>query len=249
MKEEKRRKKELELRMSGQDTNSNHIKQDGTEDSDGEIKSSRSLKYLGLQNGLLYNNNLNSENKPTYDSDQDSDIDITSGKTRRATPRLPPLQKPLGTKFTLDEQPTGKKKRKKKKLKVLQENVEENDINGDYSQPSKYSTQSVSKIMVNTNDSHPDFANQKSYLSNVTPNKHVVIGKTLSMDNETEEELTPRSNKKKKKKVKVKGMQHSFDDFPTPRSLEAAENNFGSSLSYRVEDEGNLNLICVDHRS
>jgi hypothetical protein len=39
MKEEKRRKKELELRMSGQDTNSNHIKQDGTEDSDGEIKS------------------------------------------------------------------------------------------------------------------------------------------------------------------------------------------------------------------
>jgi hypothetical protein len=62
--------------MSGQDTNSNHIKQDGTEDSDGEIKSSRSLKYLGLQNGLLYNNNLNNENKPTYDSDQDSDIDI-----------------------------------------------------------------------------------------------------------------------------------------------------------------------------
>jgi hypothetical protein len=40
MKEEKRRKKELELRMSGQDTNSNHIKQDDTEDSDGEIKSS-----------------------------------------------------------------------------------------------------------------------------------------------------------------------------------------------------------------
>jgi hypothetical protein len=47
-------------------------------------------------------------------------------------------------------------KRKKKKLKVLQENIEENDINGDYSEPSKYSTQSVSKIMVSTNDSHPD---------------------------------------------------------------------------------------------
>jgi hypothetical protein len=72
-------------------------------DSDGEIKSSRSLKYLGLQNGLLYNNNLNNENKPTYDSDQDSDIDITSGKTRLATPRLPPLQKPLGTKFTMQK--------------------------------------------------------------------------------------------------------------------------------------------------
>jgi hypothetical protein len=109
--------------------------------------------------------------------------------------------------------------RKKKKLKVLQENIEENDINGDYSQPSKYSTQSVSKIMVSTNDSHPDFANQKSYLSNVTPNKHVVIGKTLSMDNETEEELTPRLSKKKKKKVKVKGMQQSFDDFPTENNL------------------------------
>lgn len=243
MKEEKRRKKELELRMSGQDTNSNHIKKDDTEDSDGEIKSSRSLKYLGLQNGLLYNNNLNCENKPTYDSDQDSDIDITSGKTRRPTPRLPPLQKPLGTKFTSDEQPTGKKKRKKKKLKVLQENVEENYINEVDSHPSKYSAQSVSKIMVSTNDSRPDFANQKSYLSNVTPNKHVVIGKTLSMDNETEEELTPRSNKKKKKKVKVKGMQQSFDDFPTPRSLEAAETNFGSSLSYRVEDEENSTEI------
>jgi hypothetical protein len=58
-------------------------------------------------------------------------LGVNSSSVRLATPRLPPLQKPLGTKFTLDEQPTRKKKRKKKKLKVLQENIEENDINGD----------------------------------------------------------------------------------------------------------------------
>lgn len=244
MREERKKKKELELKMLGRDTNENNINHE-VEDSDGEIKSSRSLKFLGLQNGLsnkdklFYHNNLNSENKLHYDSDQESDSDITSRKkNRRLTPRLPPLQKPLGTKFSAEEIPAGKKKRKKKKLKALQENVEETDNYEDSFQPSNYSAHSVSKIVVKSQDSSHDFTNQNSYLNNLNPNKHIVVGKTLSLDNETEEDLTPRSLKKKKKKVKKHGHHQSFDEFPTPRSLEGSENaDLNSSLSYHVNDE------------
>lgn len=87
MREERKKKKELELKMLGRDTNENNINHE-VEDSDGEIKSSRSLKFLGLQNGLsnkdklFYHNNLNSENKLHYDSDQESDSDITSRKKK-----------------------------------------------------------------------------------------------------------------------------------------------------------------------
>ncbi|VDI22948.1 ADP-ribosylation factor-like protein 13B [Mytilus galloprovincialis] len=104
MKEEKRKKKELELKMLGRDTNDNNTVNNDLDESEGEIRSSRSLKYLGLRNGLSSNENhmkngnlntLSSENKLPYDSEQDSDLDITSKKSRRATPRLPPLQKPL----------------------------------------------------------------------------------------------------------------------------------------------------------
>ncbi|XP_071136139.1 ADP-ribosylation factor-like protein 13B isoform X1 [Mytilus edulis] len=247
MKEEKRKKKELELKMLGRDTNDNNTVNNDLDESEGEIRSSRSLKYLGLRNGLSSNENhmkngnlntLSSENKLPYDSEQDSDLDITSKKSRRATPRLPPLQKPLGTKFTPDDQPAGKKKRKKKKLKALQEKIEENEDMGESFQPSKHSVQSVSKIEVNT--LNPYTENQNSFHSDTSSSKHIVVGKTLSYDNETEEDTTPRSHKvKKKKKVKSKGMHQSFDDFPTPRSIEAAENNtdFASSLSYRIDNE------------
>lgn len=251
MKEEKRKKKELELKMLGRDTNDNNTVNNDLDESEGEIRSSRSLKYLGLRNGLSSNENhmkngnlntLSSENKLPYDSEQDSDLDITSKKSRRATPRLPPLQKPLGTKFTPDDQPAGKKKRKKKKLKALQEKIEENEDMGESFQPSKHSVQSVSKIEVNT--LNPYTENQNSFHSDTSSSKHIVVGKTLSYDNETEEDMTPRSHKvKKKKKVKSKGMHQSFDDFPTPRSIEAAENNtdFASSLSYRIDNEGKFN--------
>lgn len=234
MKEEKRKKKEIELSMLGQNTNETKGREEEEESDEGEIRSSRSLKYLGLHSKLndsdfgMYNGNANTMNNKIYDSGHDSDEEISTRKTRRATPRLPPLQKPLGTKFSSDDQPsTIKKKKKKKKLKALQENKEMEEHEDSYAY-SKHSVQSVSTIEVKSrdSDSYPEMLDQ-SYLynANLKPNKHIVVGKTLQID-DTEEELTPRLKGKKKKKGKSKGTHQSFDEFPsTPRNGETEENS------------------------
>lgn len=233
MKEEKKRKKEMEMKMLGQDTKRTEGRQDDEESDGGEIRSSRSLKYLGLHNKWngdsgLYNGNAATMNNNMHDSENDSGEEILTRKSRRATPRLPPLQKPLGTKFSPDEQPP-KKKKKKKKLKTLQENAEieeHHEVHDDAYANSKHSVQSVSTIEVKSrdSDSHPEMYDQNYlYNANMKPNKHIVVGKTLQLD-DTEEELTPRQKSKKKKKGKTKRTHQSFDEFPTtPRSGDAEE--------------------------
>ncbi|XP_021355283.1 myb-like protein X [Mizuhopecten yessoensis] len=114
-------------------------------------RSNRSPRHFGLSNGDAvprnvdrYNDKQNRLKQTRLDShmdqDEDSDIDIHP-RGRKLTPRLPPLQRPLGTKC-MDETTgtTKKKKSKKKKLRAVEEIEDETE------DPYKKSVGSLSKI-------------------------------------------------------------------------------------------------------
>ncbi|KAK3097336.1 hypothetical protein FSP39_008790, partial [Pinctada imbricata] len=128
LKEQKRKQKEMErkLKKMSEEDDKNENESDGIKDLRAP-RSKRSIGRLGLLNDNTNNDSLiPKSDDDDDDEDEDSDFRLTP-RNRKATPRLPPLQKPLGTRFN-EEAPVQKLKKKKKrkpKLKALSENVEE----------------------------------------------------------------------------------------------------------------------------
>jgi hypothetical protein len=218
MKEEKRRKKEKEKQYS-----------DNNEDeSDTDIpRSNRALGRFGLySNSPMYANSINN-NRSHEDDDDDGFLPPVQ---KRDTPRLPPLQRPLGTKFN-EVSPVKKlrKKKKKPKLKALKENVEENHVEegeqnysrtysseymddqreGEINASYKESVNSLSKIELNAMSSF-------RRAQNGYPNDG------FRQDSVEEEmELSTRKKKKgSKKKSKSDDLVNGYGhDLTTPRTL------------------------------
>lgn len=227
MKEEKRRKKQRQISEDDQ----------LGEGSDSDApRSNRSKGRLDLYgNSLLYANSVNNNNHKNEGGEDEEDF--LPSVQQRDTPRLPPIQRPIGTKFN-EESPVRKlkKKKKKPKLKALKENLAENDpdavdnesynyrtvsseamenqMEGELSVFQKASVNSLSNIEVNATSS---FRRAQKELSNEGHSRESL-----------EEEAETKSRKKKKKgsKMKSKGedMVNGYGhDLATPRTLAGEE--------------------------
>ncbi|XP_061195791.1 ADP-ribosylation factor-like protein 13B [Saccostrea echinata] len=247
LKEEKRRKKEKQKKY---DENN----EEDEKGSDEEIP--HSARRLNYSNSLLYANSINNNR-----NDDDDNEGFLPPVQKRDTPRLPPLQRPIGTKFT-EESPVRKlkKKKKKPKLKALKENVEENSldvVNQNYSSYRttssdvmddqregeintwyKESVNSLSKIEVNAMSS---LCRAQNGITNDGYSKE-------SVDDEVE--LTTRKKKRKGSRKKprsedeVNGYGH---DLTTPRTL-AGEEETDDDVTPRREKLKRANAMEGDDK-
>ena len=172
------------------------------------------------------------------DNDDDDDFHFTP-RSRKLTPRLPPLQKPLGTRFN-EEAPVQKSKKKKKrklKLKAVKENTDELiEDSDDHFTHSKKSLQSISKIEVDSilSNGYSTFENIES------GGKQRRSYKIENDDSEYIEEKIPRSKKKKSKKKNMSSgmMSNGYGyDLSTPRTLGNLEDD--SDADYETSPRRN----------
>lgn len=263
MKEEKKKKKEKQSHYNEDDEHE--------EGSDSEIpRSNRSSKRLNLYgDSPLYTNSFNNNNHKNGSNEVEDEDEFLVQK--RDTPRLPPIQRPIGTKFN-EESPVRKlkKKKKKPKLKALKENLEEDNPDavekeisnsratsgewmddqreGNLSMFQKESMNSLSNIEVNA-------------ISSFRRAQNEYTNGGYSMESLEEEEGKKSRKKKKKgskKKLKEEEMVNGYGhDLTTPRTL-AGEEGTDDDLTPRrerlrranaMEGQGNLiyNLYVIVH--
>lgn len=240
MKEEKKKKKEKQRHRNEDDEHE--------EGSDSEIpRSNRSSKRLNLySDSPLYANSLNNNNHKNGSNEVEDEDEFLVQK--RDTPRLPPLQRPIGTKFN-EESPVRKlkKKKKKPKLKALKENLEEDNPDAVENEMSNYRTTS-GELMDDQREGNLSMFHKESMnsLSNIEVNaissfrraQNEYTNGGYSMES-LEEEEGKKSRKKKKKGSKkklreeesVNGYGH---DLATPRTL-AGEEGTDDDLTPRRE--------------
>lgn len=203
----------------------------------------------------MYANSINNNRS----NDDDDDDGFLPPIQKRDTPRLPPLQRPLGTKFN-EESPVKKlrKKKKKPKLKALKENVEENHVEegvqnysrtytsdymddqreGDINTSYKESVNSLSKIELNA-------------MSSLRRAQNGFPNDGFSRDSVEEDvELTTRKKKKgSKKKSKAEDLVNGYGhDLSTPQTLAKEEDGTDDDVTPRREKLKRANAVegqCV----
>lgn len=255
MKEEKK-KKEKQRHYNEDDEHE--------EGSDSEIpRSNRSSKRLNLYgDSPLYANSLNNNNHKNGSNEVEDEDEFLVQK--RDTPRLPPIQRPIGTKFN-EESPVRKlkKKKKKPKLKALKENLEEDNPDAVEKEISNSRTTS-GEWMDDRREGNLSMFQKESVnsLSNIEVNaissfrraQNEYTNGGYSMESLEEEEGKKSRKKKKKgskKKLKEEEMVNGYGhDLTTPRTL-AGEEGTDDDLTPRrerlrranaMEGQGNLEL-------